>query len=108
MIVSVDALNTARLEASLRIQGETNNEKKWPDLPTLACGLLLALSFLKYIYHPLGWLALGSVAIGFPKVLFRAIASIWALTLNINILVLLSGNHFLHINSTLIAIMYID
>ncbi|KAK2449201.1 putative inactive cadmium/zinc-transporting ATPase HMA3 [Trifolium repens] len=85
-----DALNTARLEASFRPQGETNNEKKWPDILTMACGLLLALSFLKYIYPPLGWLALGSVAIGFPKVLLRAIASIRALTLNINILVILA------------------
>ncbi|XP_027338725.1 putative inactive cadmium/zinc-transporting ATPase HMA3 [Abrus precatorius] len=85
-----DALNAARLEASLSLQGETDNDKKRPDLPTMACGFLLALSFLKYIYHPLGWLALGSVVIGFPKVLFRAIASIKALTLNINILVLLA------------------
>ncbi|KAJ1393069.1 P-type ATPase [Sesbania bispinosa] len=85
-----DALNTARLEASFRPQGEINDGKKWPDLPTMASGLLLALSFLKYIYPPLGWLALGSIAIGFPKILFRAIASIRALTLNINILVLLS------------------
>ncbi|KAK2395318.1 putative inactive cadmium/zinc-transporting ATPase HMA3 [Trifolium repens] len=60
------------------------------DILTMACGLLLALSFLKYIYPPLGWLALGSVAIGFPKVLLRAIASIRALTLNINILVILA------------------
>lgn len=94
VIVSADALNTARLEASFRPQGETNNEKKCPDILTMTCGLLLALSFLKYIYPPLGWLALGSVAIGFPKVLFRAIASIRALTLNINILVLLAGNIF--------------
>ncbi|ESW10814.1 hypothetical protein PHAVU_009G240000 [Phaseolus vulgaris] len=85
-----DALNAARLEASLRLQGETDNEKKWPDLTTMVCGLLLALSFLKYVYQPLEWLALGSVVIGFPKVLLRAIASIKALTLNINILVLLA------------------
>lgn len=94
VIVSADALNTARLEASFRPQGETSNEKKWPDLTTMACGLLLALSFLQYIYPPLGWLALGSVVIGFPRVLFRAIASIKALTLNINILVLLAGKSF--------------
>ncbi|KAK7290039.1 hypothetical protein RIF29_04160 [Crotalaria pallida] len=87
-----DALNSAKLEASLKPQGqgEANIENKWPDLPTLVCGLLLALSFFKSIYHPLGWLALGSVAIGIPKVLLRAIASIRALTLNINILVLLA------------------
>jgi len=91
LIASADALNAARLEASLRLQGETDNEKKWPDLTTMVCGLFLALSFLKYIYHPLEWLALVSVVIGFPKVLLRAIASIKALTLNINILVLLAG-----------------
>ncbi|CAI8589966.1 unnamed protein product [Vicia faba] len=86
----VDALNTARLEASYRPKGETNNEKKWPDIVTMACGLLLSISFLKYIYSPLEWLAFGSVVIGFPKILLRAIASIRALTLNINILVLLA------------------
>ncbi|CAL5184500.1 unnamed protein product [Lathyrus oleraceus] len=86
----VDALNTARLEASCRPKGETNNEKKWPDIFTMACGLLLLLSFLKYICPSLEWLALGSVVIGFPKVLLRAIASIRALTLNINILVILA------------------
>ncbi|CAJ1975904.1 unnamed protein product [Sphenostylis stenocarpa] len=89
-VLASDALNAARLEASLKVQGETDNEKKWPDLPTMVCGLFLALSFLKYVYHPLEWLALGSVFIGFPKVLLRAIASIRALTLNINILVLLA------------------
>ncbi|CAK8531828.1 unnamed protein product [Lathyrus sativus] len=86
----VDALNTARLEASYRPKGETKNEKKWPDIVTMACGLLLLLSFLKYIYPPLEWLALASVVIGFPKVLLRAIASIRAHTLNINILVILA------------------
>ncbi|KAL2340268.1 hypothetical protein Fmac_008208 [Flemingia macrophylla] len=85
-----DALNAARLEASLKLQGETDSGNKWPDLTTVVCGLLLAVSFLKYLYPPLGWLALGSVVIGSPKVLLRAIASIKALTLNINILVLLA------------------
>ncbi|CAL0301525.1 unnamed protein product [Lupinus luteus] len=86
----VDALNSARLEASLRLQGETNTENKWPDLATLLCGLLLVLSFFKYLYQPLGLLALGSVALGSPKVVFRTIASIRALSLNINILVLIA------------------
>ncbi|KAF1891203.1 hypothetical protein Lal_00001344 [Lupinus albus] len=86
----VDVLNSARLEASLKLQGETNTENKWPDLATLLCGLLLVLSFFKYFCQPLEFLALGSVAIGSPKVVFRTIASIKALSLNINILVLIA------------------
>ncbi|OIW21182.1 hypothetical protein TanjilG_30540 [Lupinus angustifolius] len=97
----VDALNSARLEASLRLEGETNTENKWPDLATLLCGLLLVLSFFKYLYQPLELLALGSVAIGSPKVVFRTIASIRALSLNINILVLIAG--YISVKTTVLA-----
>ncbi|KAI9123068.1 hypothetical protein K1719_005957 [Acacia pycnantha] len=85
-----DALNMARLEASLKPEGETKHETKWPAPSTLACGLLLALSFLKYVYQPLEYFAIGAVVIGSPRILLRGIASIRNLSLDINILVLLS------------------
>ncbi|XP_054807144.1 putative inactive cadmium/zinc-transporting ATPase HMA3 [Prosopis cineraria] len=85
-----DALNMARLEASLRPEGKTKHEKKSPAPSTLACGLLLALSFLKCAYQPLEYLAIGAVLIGSPRVLLRGIASIRNLSLDINILVLLA------------------
>ncbi|KAG6726794.1 hypothetical protein I3842_02G097800 [Carya illinoinensis] len=86
----VDALNKARLEATVRPQKESNVQNRWPAPSTMVCGLLLALSFLKYIYHPLGWLALAAVIVGLPTLVLRSIASIQNLTLNINILVLIA------------------
>ena len=84
VIVSADALNRAGLEASIRPQRETQHANKWPSATTLACDLLLALSLLKYVYPPCGWLALCAVVIGSPKVLFRAIASIRTLSLSLS------------------------
>lgn len=92
--MSVDALNKARLEATVRPQEETNFQNRWPAPSTMVCGLLLALSFLKYVYHPLVWFALGAVIVGLPSLILRSIASIRNLTININILVLISGKEF--------------
>ncbi|XP_041001682.1 putative inactive cadmium/zinc-transporting ATPase HMA3 [Juglans microcarpa x Juglans regia] len=86
----VDALNKARLEATVRPKEESSFQNRWPAPSTMVCGLLLALSFLKYIYHPLGWLALAAVIVGLPSLVLRSIASIRNLTLNINILVLMA------------------
>ncbi|KAM7481122.1 hypothetical protein LguiB_005705 [Lonicera macranthoides] len=56
-------LNQARLEANVRTYGEGNNyRKKWPSPSAVICGVLLLLSFLKYIYHPFKWLAVAAVA----------------------------------------------
>ncbi|XP_062077371.1 putative inactive cadmium/zinc-transporting ATPase HMA3 [Humulus lupulus] len=87
----VEALNKARLEATVKPKGnEKYLKKKWPAPSVMACGLLLAMSFLKSVYQPLEWLALGSVLIGAPSIIIRSFTSIWNLTLNINILVLLA------------------
>ncbi|KAI4342805.1 hypothetical protein MLD38_027383 [Melastoma candidum] len=87
-----DALNKARMEASLRpgpgeIQSATS---QWPSPYTITCGVLFGLSFLKYVYQPLKWFALAAVIVGAPPILIRGLASIKNFTLNINVLVLIS------------------
>ncbi|XP_022889160.1 cadmium/zinc-transporting ATPase HMA3-like [Olea europaea var. sylvestris] len=86
----VKALNQARLEANIRAYGKKNYQNKWPSPYALLCGALLLLSFLKYIYRPLEWLALVAVAIGIIPIGLRAVASMRNLTLDINILVVIA------------------
>ncbi|XP_030551782.1 cadmium/zinc-transporting ATPase HMA3-like isoform X2 [Rhodamnia argentea] len=86
----VEALNRVRLEASIRHQGNIDSATKWPSPALIVCGLLFGLSFLKYVYQPLKWLALAAVVIGLPPIALRSLASIKNLTLNINVLVLIS------------------
>ncbi|XP_055822565.1 putative inactive cadmium/zinc-transporting ATPase HMA3 isoform X2 [Solanum dulcamara] len=94
----VKALNQARLEASIRVNGLKNYQKKWPSPFAIGSGILLALSFLKYFFLPLQWLALVSVAVGIPPIIFRGVAAVRNLTLDINILVLIAvaGSIVLH------------
>ncbi|CAI9783389.1 unnamed protein product [Fraxinus pennsylvanica] len=86
----VKALNQARLEANIRAYGEKNYQNKWPSPYALLCGALLLLSFLKYVYSPLEWLALVAVAVGIIPIGLRAVASIRNHTLDINILVVIA------------------
>lgn len=87
------ALNQAGLEAGLRPREEGNKytKKRSPGMWNIASGVLLSLSFLKYVYPPMQWLAIGAVLIGLPNILFRGVASIRNLTININIIVLVAG-----------------
>ncbi|XP_024039145.1 putative inactive cadmium/zinc-transporting ATPase HMA3 [Citrus clementina] len=87
----VEALNKARLEATVRPEGKMKSQKKWPAPSVMASGLLLALSFLGYIYYPLQSLAVAAVIFGVPAILVRSVASIKSLTLNINVLVLMAA-----------------
>lgn len=91
--MTAKALNEARLEANIKIYGEDNFKKKWPSPYSVACGLLLLLSFLKYVYRPLGWLALGAVAIGILPICLKAVATIRNLRLDINILAIVAGTY---------------
>eukprot|EP00262_Sarcandra_glabra_P007338 TRINITY_DN2005_c0_g1_i1.p1 TRINITY_DN2005_c0_g1~~TRINITY_DN2005_c0_g1_i1.p1 ORF type:complete len:1015 (+),score=98.25 TRINITY_DN2005_c0_g1_i1:170-3214(+) len=86
----VKALNQARLDANVRVFGEAKNGKKWPSPYSVASGILLLLSFFKYLYHPMQWLALGAVAVGLPPIVLRSVAAIRSLTLDINILALIA------------------
>ncbi|GFP89192.1 cadmium/zinc-transporting ATPase hma2 [Phtheirospermum japonicum] len=94
----VKALNQARLEANIRVYGATNYKNKWPSPYAVASGTLLLLSFLKYVYGPLRWLAVGAIVVGVPPILLKAVTAIRNLRLDINILVLITvaGSIALH------------
>ncbi|KAL3745888.1 hypothetical protein ACJRO7_014912 [Eucalyptus globulus] len=87
----VEALNKARLEASIKHRGKIDSATKWPSPALIVCGLLLGLSFLKCVYQPLKWLALAAVVVGLPSIAWRSFASIKHLTLNIYVLILISA-----------------
>ncbi|XP_070667794.1 cadmium/zinc-transporting ATPase HMA2, partial [Malus domestica] len=88
----VKALNQARLEANVRVYGAGDIYKKtWPSPYAIGSGVLLVLSFLKYAYRPLGWLALGAVAVGIFPVALKCFASIRNFRFHdINILVIIA------------------
>ncbi|KAJ7949887.1 Cadmium/zinc-transporting ATPase 3 [Quillaja saponaria] len=86
----VKALNQARLEANIRVYGDNKHQKNWPSPYAMASGLLLVLSFLKYVYSPLQWLALGAVAAGILPIVLKAIVAIRNYRLDINILMLIA------------------
>lgn len=89
--MAVKALNQARLEANIRAYGDTNYKNKWPSPYAVASGTLLLLSFLKYVYSPLRWLAVVAIAVGILPIILKAIAAVRNLNLDINILVLITG-----------------
>ncbi|KAL8509685.1 hypothetical protein ACS0TY_016776 [Phlomoides rotata] len=86
----VKALNQARLEANVRVSGYASYKNKWPSPYAIACGVLLVLSFLKYVYSPLRWLAVVAVAVGILPIFLKAVAALRNLNLDINILVLIT------------------
>ncbi|KAK2412531.1 putative inactive cadmium/zinc-transporting ATPase HMA3 [Trifolium repens] len=86
----VKALNQARLEANIRVYGDEKHKKQWPSIYSIASGLLLALSFLKFVYPPLKYLALGAVAAGAVPIILKAIVSIRNVRFDINILVIIA------------------
>ena len=103
---AVKALNKARLEASVRVQGVNSAKKKGPSPYAIASGVLLLLSFLKYFYYPFHWLALGSVAFGIIPIIFRALSALRNLTLgDINILLVITGTSYLLISTQKIVII---
>ncbi|KAJ0753431.1 putative translocase [Helianthus annuus] len=87
----VKALNRVRLEANVRMKGEQSYQNKWPSPFAVVCGLLLLLSFFKYVYSPFQWLALGAVLVGIIPLVLKAIASLTNLEFDINILMLIAA-----------------
>ncbi|KAJ0514856.1 putative P-type Zn(2+) transporter [Helianthus annuus] len=94
----VKALNQARLEANVRVKGDTNYRNKWPSPFAVACGALLLLSFLSYVFSPFKWLALGAVAIGIVPIVLKSFASLRNFRLDVNTLMLIAvaGSIFLN------------
>ncbi|KAJ9550756.1 hypothetical protein OSB04_014801 [Centaurea solstitialis] len=86
----VKALNQARLEANVRMKGDQSYRNKWPSPYACVCGVLLLLSFLKYVYPPFKWLALGAVAVGIIPLIRKAFASLRSLRFDINVLMLIA------------------
>ncbi|XP_019177840.1 PREDICTED: putative inactive cadmium/zinc-transporting ATPase HMA3 [Ipomoea nil] len=86
----VRALNKARLEASVRVNGGKQQRIKWPSPFAICCGILLLFSFLKYIYEPLQWLAVVSAVVGAIPITLKALASLRNLNIDINILMLIA------------------
>lgn len=86
----VKALNEARLEANIQLNGKGISKKKWPSPFAIASGLLLTASFLKYVYHPLRWLAIAAVAAGIFPILLKAISAIRHLRIDVNILAIIA------------------
>ncbi|KAJ4709266.1 Cadmium/zinc-transporting ATPase 3-like protein [Melia azedarach] len=86
----VKALNQARLEANVRANGGTKYQKKWPSPYAIACGILLGISFLKYVFHPMRWFAIAAVAVGIFPIVLKAFASLRNFRLDINLLMLIA------------------
>ncbi|CAF2147846.1 unnamed protein product [Brassica napus] len=86
----VKALNQARLEANVRVTGETNFKNKWPSPFAVVSGVLLLLSFFKYVYSPFRWLAVAAVVAGIYPILAKSVASIARARIDINILVVIT------------------
>ncbi|ESQ54202.1 hypothetical protein EUTSA_v10024341mg [Eutrema salsugineum] len=86
----VKALNQARLEANVRVTGETHFKNKWPSPFAVVSGVLLLLSFFKYVYSPFRWLAVAAVVAGIYPILAKSVASIARSRIDINILVVIT------------------
>ncbi|EOA15977.1 hypothetical protein CARUB_v10004075mg [Capsella rubella] len=86
----VKALNQARLEANVRVTGETKFKNKWPSPFAVVSGVLLLLSFFKYLYSPFRWLAVVAVVAGIYPILAKAVASLARFRIDINILVVIT------------------
>ncbi len=94
-------LNEANLDASIHHRGEWKAGRKWPSPWTIASGVLLALAFFQYLWHPLHWVAIGSVAVGIPPLIVRGVASLRRYVLDINILMLIAGKSNLCLSTVL-------
>lgn len=86
----VKVLNQARLDASIRVPGKLKSGRIWPSPYTVASGILLIVSFFKFWFRPLQWVALGAVAAGLPPILLKSIVALRRLILDINTLMLIA------------------
>ncbi|XP_010919016.1 cadmium/zinc-transporting ATPase HMA2 [Elaeis guineensis] len=87
----VNALNKAKLKAGIRELGQVKTRKQsWPNANVIASGVLLLVAMFSYIYQPLIWVSLASIAIGIPGILRRGIAALGRCMLDINVLMVIA------------------
>ncbi|BAT76765.1 hypothetical protein LR48_Vigan627s001700 [Vigna angularis] len=86
----VKALNQARLEANIRVHGDQNHGKRWPSPYSIVSGVLLLVSFLKFVYPPFKYVALGAVAAGIYPIVLKAFVSIRNVRVDISILMIIA------------------
>ncbi|KAG1354716.1 cadmium/zinc-transporting ATPase HMA2 [Cocos nucifera] len=87
----VNALNKAKLKAGIRELGQVKTRKQsWPNANVIASGVLLLVAVFSYIYQPLKWVSLASIAIGIPGMLRRGIAALGRRVLDINVLMVIA------------------
>eukprot|EP00850_Spirogloea_muscicola_P016079 SM000128S26212 [mRNA] locus=s128:73008:80210:+ [translate_table: standard] len=82
----VRILNEAKLDASIHRRGTSKPRSRWPSCWTILCGLLLGVALFKYLYPPLKWVALASIAIKLPSTLLKSIRSLSRYICDINTL----------------------
>ncbi|XP_008808279.1 cadmium/zinc-transporting ATPase HMA2-like [Phoenix dactylifera] len=87
----VNALNKAKLKAGIRELGQVKTRKQSrPNANVIASGVLLLVAMFSYIYQPLVWVSLASIAIGILDMLRRCIAALGRCVLDINVLMVIA------------------
>ncbi|KAL2651823.1 hypothetical protein R1flu_019951 [Riccia fluitans] len=86
----VKVLNEARLDASIHQRGVRRMTHKWPSPWTVGSGLLICVAFFHYLWSPLKWVALGSVAVAAPPIIVRSFVALRRFVLDINCLMLIA------------------
>ena len=71
--------------------GAGQNIYYWPSPYVLICGALLAVSLFEHFWRPLKWFALAGAAAGLPPIVLRSVAAARRLTLDVNVLMLITG-----------------
>ncbi|KAL3700093.1 hypothetical protein R1sor_018115 [Riccia sorocarpa] len=86
----VKVLNEARLDATIHQRGVRRMTHKWPSPWTIGSGLLICVAFFHYLWSPLKWVALGSVAVAAPPIVVRSFVALRRFVLDINCLMLIA------------------
>ncbi|KAL3685647.1 hypothetical protein R1sor_003669 [Riccia sorocarpa] len=86
----VKVLNEARLDATIHQRGVRRMTHKWPSPWTIGSGLLICVAFFHYLWSPLKWVALGSVAVAVPPIVVRSFVALRRFVLDINCLMLIA------------------
>ncbi|KAG6547379.1 hypothetical protein Mapa_010827 [Marchantia paleacea] len=86
----VKILNEARLDATIHQRGVRRMTHRWPSPWAIGSGLLIIVAFFHYVWNPLKWVALGSVAVAAPPIIVRSLVALRRFVLDINCLMLIA------------------